>query len=75
MDAKVRQKPVAYDVYRGTKDPSLRIATLPRAGLPAHFSKKDWTLMPQHAVQHLHTDAARDIGVRGYCFFQVVKGA
>lgn len=74
MDTKVRQKPIAYDIYRGTKDTTLRVATMPDAGLPAHFSKKDWTLISQHGVQHLHTDTARDIGVYGYCFFQIVKG-
>jgi hypothetical protein len=75
MDTKVRQKPIAYDVYRGTKDPTLRLATMPGAGLPSHSSKKDWQLMSQHTAQHLHTDAPKDIGVRGYCFFRVVKGA
>ena len=65
---------MAYDVYRGTRDRTLRVATMHGAGLPAHFSKRDWTVMPQHIVQHFHTDVARDIGVRGYCLFQLVKG-
>ena len=49
---------IAYDVYRGKTDPSLRLATAPGACLPAHVNAKDW-----------------DIGVQGYCFFQVSKGA
>jgi hypothetical protein len=65
-------KTIVYDVYRAIKAPTLRVATMPGAGLPSHFSKKDWTLMPQHIVQPLHTDAARDIGVQGYCFFQLI---
>jgi hypothetical protein len=65
-------KAIVYDVYRGKRDPSLRVATMPGAGLPNHFSKKDWILMPRQIVQHLHTDAARDIGVQGYCFFQLI---
>jgi hypothetical protein len=75
MGTKFRQKPLVCDVYRGTKDPSLRIATLPGAGLPAHVKKKDWTLMSQQPnAQQLHTDVERDIGAQGYCFFQIVKG-
>jgi DNA-binding XRE family transcriptional regulator len=27
---------IAYDVYRGTSDRTLRLATMPGAGLPAH---------------------------------------
>ena len=75
MDTKLRHKPITYDVYRGTKDATLRLATMPGAGLPAHVSKKDWQLMSPNSAQHLHTDAPRDIGVRGYCFFQIVKGS
>ncbi len=75
METRDRQKPIIYDVYRGTKDATLRLATMPGAGLPAHVSKKDWQLMSQHTAQHLHTDAPRDIGVNGYCFFQIVKGS
>jgi hypothetical protein len=36
----------AYDVYRGTADRTLRLATLPGAGLPAHVKRRDWVLMP-----------------------------
>jgi hypothetical protein len=64
---------VHFDVYRSKTDPSLRIATAADAGLPAHIKAKDWTLLPAGASP-LHSDAARDIGVNGYCFFQVEKG-
>jgi hypothetical protein len=62
-----------YDIYRGTNDPTLRLATLPGAGLPAHLKRKDWVLMPA-AKSPVHSDAARDVAAQGYCFFQVVAG-
>jgi hypothetical protein len=37
---------IAYDVYRGTSDRTLRLATMPGAGLPAHVKRKEWVLMP-----------------------------
>src|ERR1700692_452421 len=37
---------IAYDVYRGTADRTLRLATMPGAGLPPHLKRKDWILMP-----------------------------
>jgi hypothetical protein len=61
---------IEYDVYRGTTDPTLRLATMPGAGLPAHVKRKDWVLMPK-GKSILHTDADRDVAVYGYCFFQV----
>lgn len=61
---------IEYDVYRGTIDPTLRLATMPGAGLPAHVKRKDWVLMPK-GKSILHTDADRDVAVYGYCFFQV----
>jgi hypothetical protein len=64
---------IAYDVYRGTTDRTLRLATMPDAGLPAHIKRKDWVLLPA-GKSPLHSDTARDIGIRGYCFFQVVEG-
>jgi hypothetical protein len=64
---------IAYDVYRGTSDRSLRLATMPGAGLPAHVKRRDWVLMPT-AKSPVHTDADRDIAAHGYCFFQVVDG-
>jgi hypothetical protein len=66
MDSKIE-----YDVYRGTNDRTLRLATMPGAALPAHVKRKDWVLMPK-GKSPLHSDADRDIGIRGYCFFQVV---
>ena len=64
---------IAYDVYRGKVDPSLRLATAPGARLPAHAKTSDWVLMPA-GTSPLHSDAPRDIGVQDYCFFQVSKG-
>jgi hypothetical protein len=63
---------IAYDVYRGTADRTLRLATMPGAGLPAHAKRKDWVLMPT-GKSPVHSDADRDIAVHGYCFFQVVE--
>ena len=71
---RLTQKPPAYDVYRGTKDKSLRIATMPGAGLPAHFLRKDWVLISGQTEPYIHTAAAKDVSTQGYCFFQVVKG-
>jgi hypothetical protein len=62
---------IAYDVYRGTTDRTLRLATMPGAGLPAHVKRKDWALM-QKGKSPVHSDAGRDVGIKGYCFFQVV---
>ena len=64
---------IAYDVYRGKADPSLRLATAPGGRLPAHVKAKDWVLMATGSSP-LHSDAPRDIGFQGYCFFQVSKG-
>jgi hypothetical protein len=61
---------IAYDVYRGNDDRTLRLATMPDAGLPARVKRKDWVLMAP-GKSPLHSDAARDIAVRGYCYFQV----
>jgi hypothetical protein len=63
---------IAYDIYSGTADRTLRLATLPGAGLPAHLKRKDWVLM-RKGKSPVHSDADRDIGVHGYCFFQVVE--
>jgi len=64
---------LTYDIYRGASDRSLRLATMPGAGLPAHFKRKDWVLMST-GQSPIHSDAARDIARQGYCFFQVVTG-
>jgi hypothetical protein len=63
---------IEYDVYRGTTDRTLRLATMPGAGLPAHVKRKDWVLLPA-GKSLLHSDTARDVGTRGYCFSQVVE--
>jgi hypothetical protein len=63
---------IAYDVYRGTADRTLRLATMLGAGLPAHVKRKDWVLM-QKGKSPLHLDVDRDVAVRGYCFFQLVE--
>jgi hypothetical protein len=63
---------IAYDVYRGTTDRTLRLATMPDAGLPAHVKRKDWVLMPK-GKSPLHSDANHDVAVEGYCFFQLVE--
>jgi hypothetical protein len=59
---------VAYDVYRGTADRTLRLATMAGAGLPAHVKRKDRVLMPK-GKSAVHSDADRDVGIHGYCFF------
>jgi hypothetical protein len=64
---------IAYDIYRGTNDRTLRLATLPSAGLPAHLKRKDWMLMPA-GKSPVHSDTARDVAAQGYCFFQVLAG-
>ena len=63
---------VVYDIYSGTADRTLRLATMPGAGLPAHVKRTEWGLMPK-GKSPVHSDAVRDIGIRGYCFFQVVE--
>ncbi len=63
---------IVYDIYRGTADRTLRLATMPGAGLPAHVKRKDWALMPK-GKSPLHSDVDRDVGTKGYCFFQVVE--
>jgi hypothetical protein len=63
---------IAYDVYRGTADRSLRLATLPGAGLPAHVKRKDWVLMPE-GKSPVHSEANQDIAEKGYCFLQFVN--
>jgi hypothetical protein len=60
-----------YDVYRGTADRSLRLATLPGTGLPTHVKRKDWMLMPKGKPPFPY-DVDRDIAAKGYCFFQLV---
>ena len=55
---------ITYDIYRGTADRTLRLATMPGAGLPAHLKRKEWVLMPK-GKSPVHSDAVRDVGMRG----------
>jgi hypothetical protein len=64
---------IAYAVYRGRADPSLRLAIAPGARLPAQFKPKDWILMAAGSSP-VHSDAAKDVAIKGYCLFQVSKG-
>ena len=58
MPSKSKLKPsLRYDIYRGTKDRSLRLATLPGAKLPAHLSPKDSTIV-RVENSPIHFDAA-----------------
>lgn len=61
-----------FDVYCKRTDPTLRLATAPGARLPRQFSPKNWTLIKEPSL--LHSDATRDIAIKGYCYFQVLKG-
>jgi hypothetical protein len=36
---------IEYDVYRGAKDRTLRLATMPGAGLPSHLNLNNWVLI------------------------------
>jgi len=44
------------------------LSNMPRAGLPARVKRKDWVLMPR-GKSPVHSDADRDVGTHGYCFF------
>jgi hypothetical protein len=59
-----------YDVYRQKSDRTLRIAVAPGARLPAQFKAQDWKLMAKD-TSPLHSEAAKDIGMKGYCYFKV----
>jgi hypothetical protein len=60
-----------FDVYQGAGDASLRMATLPGAGLPGHVAERDWKLMP-HGSSEMIDDAEEEIEARGFCFFKLV---
>ena len=62
---------IDYDVYRGPTELCAR--DYAGAGLPAHVKRKDWVPMPK-GKSPVHSDADRDVGIHGYCFFQVVEG-
>ena len=61
---------IAYDVYCQKADPTLRVAIAPGARLPARFKARDWKLMAPD-TSPLHSDASKDIGLKGYCYFKV----
>jgi hypothetical protein len=63
----------AYDVYCLKTDQTLRIAVAAGARLPVQFKAADWKPMAKGSSL-LHSDASRDIGLKGYCYFQVAKG-
>lgn len=60
------------DIYRKRRSPTLRVAVAPGTHLPRQFPAKDWTLMKEVSV--LHSDATTDVAMKGYCYFQLVKG-
>jgi hypothetical protein len=70
MNAHVK---TAYDVYCLKADPTLRIAVAAGARLPVQFKVAAWKAMAR-GTSPLHSEASKDIGVTGYCYFQVTKG-
>jgi hypothetical protein len=62
-----------FEVYLRASDRALRVATSVGAGLPGHLKRKEWVLLPR-GNSLVHTDAARDIAVQGFCLFRVVDG-
>jgi hypothetical protein len=70
MNAPVK---TVYDVYCLKAEPTLRVAVAAGARLPLQFKPADWKLMARGSSP-LHSDTSRDIGVKGYCYFQVAKG-
>jgi hypothetical protein len=72
MEHKMTRKADQYDIYQGTDDPSLRMATEIGGGLPGHVDPADWELMPSGASD-LYVDMDEDIEARGFCFYQLVS--
>jgi len=64
---------ILYDVYHGTTDRTLRLATMPGAGYPLTQGAEIGFCRPA-GKSPLHSDTAHDVGVRGYRFFQVGEG-
>jgi hypothetical protein len=60
---------MTYDVYQGTTDSGLRMATRPGAEPPNHVEPEDWELMPAGTSQLIDVDIAD----RGFCFFRLVS--
>jgi hypothetical protein len=65
---------MTFDIYRGKKDTSLRMATLLGAGLPNHVDAKDWKLVASDPIEvaALSEDIAEDIEARGFSFYKLV---
>ena len=64
----------SFDVYRKKSRPSVRLAIRPGAKLPPQFPAKDWILISERESSTVHSDARLDIAVKGYCYFEVIKG-
>ncbi len=62
------------DVYRKNNRTSVRLAIRPGAKLPPQFPAKDWILVSERESSTVHSDARLDIAVKGYCYFEVLKG-
>ncbi len=60
-----------FDVYRNLIDESMRIATVPNAGLPPHMEAKEWQIMKPRESPIIE-DAADDIAARAFCFYKLV---
>ena len=63
---------MTYDVYQGTTDNSVRMATRPGAGLPNHVDPNDWRLMPAGTSQ-LIDDIDIDIADRDFPFSNLYR--
>ena len=63
-----------FDVYPKKSRPSVRLATRPGAKLPPQFPEKDWVLISERENPTIHSDAKLDIAIKGYCYFEVIKG-
>jgi hypothetical protein len=59
-----------YDVYQGKKDASLRLATMPGAGLPAHVKPDEWELTATGSSPTIK-GVDEDIAARGFCLFRL----
>ena len=65
---------IPLDVYRGTKDKSLRMAVAAGKGLPEHVDRKDWELMSP-GTSDIVDVAIDDVRARGFCFYRLVDVA
>ena len=64
----------SFDVYRKKNRPSVRLAIRRGAQLPPQFPAKDWILISERESSTVHSEATLDIAVKGYCYFEVIKG-